>query len=577
MTFNLDPALTFETWVVGPGNQLAVAAARRSAESPGTYNPLVLMGPAGVGKTHLLHALGQRALEVRPKLKLVHETVESFAARMDLAVAAGRFEAFRSECMRVDLLLLDDGGYLAGRLRLQNELLPIWDRMGQHGGQVVLATDLAPASMDGLHVRLEGRFARMLIAELQPKHVQHSAVVVSHAPPLAPLRVSEPPSIGTRTGNGQRLALPAPAALRSVGDVEADRPLQNTKPDFGRGAGAHLAEPRDEDLFASFLDDIATTVAEVVDAAPWKNRLAEAILRWGGEGVRTWRLEVAIASESASDVDDVVAGFEADAARLREIASELQAVAPAAAASAVLRDPDRLAEAEALLWSTRFQQQPMPQPVPGLTLSGLGAHGIEGSPVSTARKIAAGIEIDHDHPLALVHGPAVHCTHYLSAIGHEALDARPALRVGMMSGRELVGELASASQAGYTELWRRRYDELDLLLLDGLEAFASDEPAQEVLGVLLDALLSRGAQAVLASLEPARRVPGLHPRFVRRLEACTTVNLSGSGTRRLFAGTAYAAAAATAQASSPDTWFFDGEKIAWDWVALDDRLLEEIG
>jgi len=113
------------------------------------------------------------------------------------------------------------------------------------------------------------------------------------------------------------------------------------------------APPDAGDEFGAFLADITTTVGQLVETDPWRKRLAEAILRYEGEGIRTRRLESALEADSAPDVDSLLAGFAADLARLREVTDALVALDPRAAAASVLSDPDRVADAEALLATTR--------------------------------------------------------------------------------------------------------------------------------------------------------------------------------------------------------------------------------
>ena len=99
MKFEQDPRFTFETFVVGPGNRMAAAAARHVAESPGTsYNPLWVYGAAGTGKTHLLRAVASLASAVRPELRVVVETAEGFASRLSTAIAAGGSTRSATRC-----------------------------------------------------------------------------------------------------------------------------------------------------------------------------------------------------------------------------------------------------------------------------------------------------------------------------------------------------------------------------------------------------------------------------------------------------------------------------------------------
>jgi chromosomal replication initiation ATPase DnaA len=566
MTSRLDPARTFDTLVVGPGNRLAAAAAGRSAEAPGTYNPLVIHGPAGTGKTHLLHALGQRALATRPRLRLVLEGMDSFVDRLSGALAQDRLESFRKECLGIDLLLLDGAEVLCGRVDIQNELLPIWDRMGQSGGQVVLASALPPAQIDALHLRLESRFARVLAVEIQP------------------------PTQETRTsmllrGNGRShdgLSPLAPPARPHIDQDHFGAPPPRTTPGPYAvppvpGEAAPAAPADDEDPFGSFLDDITATLEEVVDGAPWRNAVGEAIMRWGGEGMRTWRLEQMLDGGDVPDVTEVIGVYEADCTRLLEIAAELARIAPSTAGSTVLRDPDRLAEAEALLFGARLEQRPLPPPPPGLTLARfVGRGGMETGAVQLARRIVAG-EAGNGAPL-LVHGPADRCTHYLGAIGNAAAEARPG-GIAYLRGSDAADELSGALEAGFPELWRRRYEAASLFLLDGLEALLVDARLQESLAGLITALLANRARVVVAAGEPLRRLEGVDPRLASRFSAAEQVDVGGASPRRLLNGRESAAPArvraADATLSGPDRWFMDREKIAWDWTALEDRLVEE--
>lgn len=140
---------------------------------------------------------------------------------------------------------------------------------------------------------------------------------------------------------------------------EAMRPADETRPDPAETAPAGPAE----DEFSAFLSDIALTVSEVIDEAPWRRRLAAAILRWEGAGVRTRRLEQALDGDAPVDADALVAGFERDAARLAELAAELRALG-AAPAGLPLDDPDRLAELEARLAEARAAADAAPRAVP---------------------------------------------------------------------------------------------------------------------------------------------------------------------------------------------------------------------
>jgi hypothetical protein len=319
MSMVLDPGSTFDRFVVGPENRLAAAAARRTAQAPGTsYNPLFIYGASGLGKTHLLMAIAHLAVEVQPDLKAHYEILETFIDRLTAAIAEGTLDEFREAVSQADLLLLDDVHHLAAKPRTQEELVRLWESLIPRGTQVVLASDRPPHEITELDERLASRLSGGLIVDI--------------APP-------EPPT---------RLAILRQAAETQGVDL-SDEVME-------------APAPTGENEFDSFLSDITSTLEEVVEAAPWRRVLGEAILRWEGVGIRTRRLEEALDADSAPDVDALVASFSRDSERLREIERELRARDPEDFDPEVFRDPDRLDEAEALLAASRPEPEPHPSP-----------------------------------------------------------------------------------------------------------------------------------------------------------------------------------------------------------------------
>jgi chromosomal replication initiation ATPase DnaA len=569
----LDSRFSFDTFVVDAGNRLAASAARRSAEAPGTYNPLVIYGPSGYGKTHLLHALGNRALEIRPELSVVYEPLEAFVDRLSAAIGAGRLEAFRNEYLRVDLLLLDDAQYLTGKVRTQEELLPIWDAMGRNGAQVVLAADRPPTDIDGLDVRLGARFARGLIVDIAPPEPETRAAILQLKLQQKGAELNEgvAPALAQLVQGGvHELEHALDRVLRWQHDTGAAVTVQQLGPLFGLEP-RRPARPPEPDAFDAFITDITSALEEVVDSAPWRNIVADAILRWGGEGMRTRRLEEVLEVDTAPDVEGVLRRFEADARRLQQIASELSRLDPRAAASPLLRDPERVEEAEALLLVERLEHRPLPAPPPGVTFAAL-AGGEEGDApsIAIARRIAARAGGEHN-PL-FVCGGAARCSRFLAAVGNAALAARRVTRAAFLSGTELATEADSAIRAGYLDLWCRRYERVELLLIDGLEPCMASEPVQEALLTLVDALGRGGGQLVVSARSAPRALARLDPRLLSRFEGGTVLDLDAAAP----SANGTPAAAGAAGAPGADRWFLDREKLAWDWSAVDDRLMQEL-
>lgn len=331
----LAPDLTFATFAVGPSNRLAAAAARRVAEAPGrSYNPLLVHGPAGVGKTHLLAAVARLATGIQPELRVHYEALDRFTDRLTAALTAGTLAGFREAFASLDLLLLDGVELLAGRERTRDEVLRLVPELVRRGAQVVLAGAVTPAGLAALGPRLAGG----LSVEIAPLDEETRLALLRRpgAPPLEPAL------------DAALARLPfaaAPELLDAARRVAAlGRPVA---PDELPALLGVAAAGGDE--FASFFSDISAAVAAVVETEPWRRRLAETILHWESEGISTRRLHLALEADSAPDVDELLARLHADVERLRQVEAELRARGAPLPDASLFSDPDRLPEAEALL------------------------------------------------------------------------------------------------------------------------------------------------------------------------------------------------------------------------------------
>ena len=162
----IDGRFRFEGFVTGPSNRLAVSAARAVAEAPGrVYHPLFLYAESGLGKTHLLGAIGFQALQIDPQLTVQYRAAGDYIEQLRAASARGDLNAWRREWEGIRLLLLDDVQGLEGEAEAQAELLRLIDQAQGRGFQVVLASDRPPADLDGLDQRLLTRMSGGLIAD----------------------------------------------------------------------------------------------------------------------------------------------------------------------------------------------------------------------------------------------------------------------------------------------------------------------------------------------------------------------------------------------------------------------------
>ncbi|TVQ53811.1 MAG: chromosomal replication initiator protein DnaA, partial [Rhodobacteraceae bacterium] len=165
----LDGRFTFDSFVVGKPNELAHAAARRVAEGDTiSYNPVFLHGGVGLGKTHLMHAIAWRIREVRPHKKVLYLSAEQFMYRFIKALRSKDTMGFKQEFRSVDVLMVDDVQFIAGKDSTQEEFFHTFNALIDAGKQIVISADRAPGEIDGLEERIRSRLQWGLVADIHP-------------------------------------------------------------------------------------------------------------------------------------------------------------------------------------------------------------------------------------------------------------------------------------------------------------------------------------------------------------------------------------------------------------------------
>src|SRR5713101_2290678 len=163
----LNPKYSFDTFVVGAANRLAVTAGHTVAESPGAaYNPLFIYSGSGLGKTHLLMAVGHAAKKAAPQLNIEYLTLDEYVEAFHASVAAGQGDAFRRRFQNVDVLLVDDVQFLTNRKEMQSELLRLTEALQAAGRQIVLTSDRPPPDIADLDERLISRLSGGLVVDM---------------------------------------------------------------------------------------------------------------------------------------------------------------------------------------------------------------------------------------------------------------------------------------------------------------------------------------------------------------------------------------------------------------------------
>ena len=165
----LDKRFTFDRFVVGKPNELAHAAARRVAEGgPVTFNPLFLYGGVGLGKTHLMHAIAWETKNRNPNVRMLYLSAEQFMYRFVQALRFKDMHGFKELFRSVDMLMVDDVQFIAGKESTQDEFFHTFNALVEHGKQIVISGDRAPGEIDGLEDRIKSRLAWGLVVDLHP-------------------------------------------------------------------------------------------------------------------------------------------------------------------------------------------------------------------------------------------------------------------------------------------------------------------------------------------------------------------------------------------------------------------------
>ena len=588
----LDGRFRFDNFVVGAANRLAVSAVRAVADTPGVvYNPLFIYSSSGLGKTHLLGALGVQVKHLHPDLTCEYATLDDFVDQLHNAIASGQAEAFKRRYQSVGVLLLDDVQFLTGKPETQSEMLRVLNALQANGRQVVMTSDRPPSEIADVDQRLVTRLSGGLIVDIGAPDYETRVAILRHkceergatfAPGVLE-EVARGSAANVRELQGTLNRLIAQQAI-------LDSPLGIDEARTMLGSGHGTMQPNE---FESFLSDVAVAVAQHVEG--WRAKLSERISHWTRQGFRTEVLARAMAApEMPADLEALDAQFSANVERLRTLEAEAVRLNPAHAGLAIFRDPERVTEAEAFVAAELASQAALPAPDAALTFDALHATPQNDVALKAAREI-----VEHPgaryNPLVVVGPNNAGKSHLVHAIANALRERNAgALRVACTSAAEFVDELIAAVQQGTLERWRAKYRSCDAFVLDGLEALADKELTQDELFHLFNALMKRGAQLVFSSRHEPSALGTLAERVRSRLEGGLVVHVASDETiarsaaraangvsaaqvaRRLTPMTPLSTAAAPAPAGVADTFFLDSEKFVLDWPDADGLLIEEI-
>ncbi len=178
----VNPLFNFQTFVAGKSNQLARAAAEQVSQNPGAYNPLLIYGGVGLGKTHLMHAVGNALIEQNPNARVLYQSSEGFVGQMVKAIQMNAIDAFKTRYRSLSALLIDDIQFFAGKERSQEEFFHTFNILFDSGQQIILTCDRYPKEIQGLEERLKSRFGWGLAMGVEPPDLEtRVAILMSKA------------------------------------------------------------------------------------------------------------------------------------------------------------------------------------------------------------------------------------------------------------------------------------------------------------------------------------------------------------------------------------------------------------
>ena len=190
---NDSGAFTFETYVVGPSNKLAYAAAHAVSERPGVnYNPLFIYGDSGLGKTHLLYAIAHGLKKNHPDAKIVYIKGDDFTNELVASIREGKNAEFREKYRQATLLLVDDVQFIAGKEQTQEEFFHTFNSLYEAGKQIVLTSDRPPREMTKLEDRLRTRFEWGLMVDVTPPDYETRLAIVKNKSAMLGVKLSDP-------------------------------------------------------------------------------------------------------------------------------------------------------------------------------------------------------------------------------------------------------------------------------------------------------------------------------------------------------------------------------------------------
>jgi len=593
----LDSTLTFDSFVVGPANRLASAAARRAAESPGTsYNPLFIYSASGLGKSHILTAIAHAARRAADDAEVLYLSLEAYLEELTEALQHGERDALKDRYRELDVLLLDDVQFLAGQPEAQEMLLTTLDALTASRSQIVLASDRPPAEIDQLDARLVSRFSGGLIVDIAPPEYETRVAIIRRKTEEREQELQEgvAEALARYPFKNVRELAGALNRILAVQELEG-RPVPAAEVPGLMGEERPTSDDSDMD---AFLEEISNALADTVEKKEpvWRREVRQAAEEAEQGGYAAQRMRTLLERpQEPPEWKERIDDFRADIQRLREIDEELDRLGNPwpEAAKGVLLDPDRLEEAEALLASVRERTRPF-----GCLPAGPELSELEGRVPALVLKAATQLvelEKPQFNPLYVwAEDPGVPKA-VLAGAARTFRRLHPGSPIAVTSVADFADEFIRALSAGVAGAWRERWWTVDLLLVHGTEELSETERAQDEFFHLFEALKRRGARVLIVADRAPAGIEDIDDRLRSRfegglvLEAPEGTISEGEADLTLHEPAAeelvdeISAGEDTTAGPGPGSsgergegWVPTAEEVVWYWPTVRDRLVEDL-
>ena len=519
---DLDPRFTFDSFIVGPANRLASAAARRVADAPGTsYNPLFIYSSSGLGKSHILNAIAHYAARVHPGFGVVYVTVESFLNELTSAIQAGAEKELRERYEELHILLLDDVQFFTGQNEAQEILLRLLDGMNKSGGQVVLASDRPPAEINALDERLLTRFSGGLIVDIAVPEYETKVAILR--------KKAEERDQTFEAGVAEALAKYGFSSVRALGGalnkILAIQELEERQVEASEvEALAGLQEEAPSEA-GSFVQEISAAERE---EEPWKRLLRETVEIFEKDGYSGTRLRRLLESQEAPPDPQAVADqFRRDIAQLREVEKSLATAGnpwPEAAVG-VFKDPERLDEANSLLASALERVRPFLRVGEGPSLADLTS-SYEPVVIKAAAQLVSEERPEYN-PLYVWSGNRAGPLALLAATARAFREKHQLSNIAVVSAAEFAEDYIRALSEGVAGAWRERWWDVDLLLLYDAELISGTERAKDEFFHLFEASKRTGTKMMIAADRAPSGIDDIDQRLRTRFEMGLVMEVPG--------------------------------------------------